>query len=359
MKKIIAILVVVFLMPVQSSCAREPQVQQRNEQQAGGDSTNDGAAVESDQPLVQLGTIRDNRISESSGLARSFTAEGAYWTHNDSGNAPVVFLLAPDGRLLAEVNIEGVENRDWEAMTSVSLNGAGFLMIGEVGDNSKRYRSYRLLMISEPAVSDEVRSAIREDVEGFQPTVFAGGAMQFEFTYKDGRHNCEAIAYDESAGKVWLVEKVYVDDQRETPPGIYCIDFGLSEEEFGRAARGVVALPQARRIADFPVRNVTGMSISPDGRRMLIRTYLAGFLYSREESESWAEVLQNQRPQNIALPIQRQGEAVCFSCDSDSIVVTSENTRQAIWQINLAAQLNSGRNTDTTEEEAAVSGNDG
>ena len=350
------VLLAAFIIPLNSSCAPGVQAQAERNQSEGETDRDDDA------PLVQLGTVRDSRISESSGLARSSAAEGAYWTHNDSGNAPEIYLLAPDGRLLAEVAIEDVQNRDWEAMSSVSVNGANFIMIGEVGDNARRYRVYRLLLIPEPLLSDDVLRAVKEDVDGFESQKYTATALQFEFTYEDGRHNCEAIAYDSVGKKVWLVEKVYADDQREAAPGIYSIDFNLTDEMLQQARGDGVSLPQASRVADFPVRNVTGMSISAEGNRLLIRTYLAAFFYSRDEERSWAEVLAEDRPANIGLPLQRQGEAVCFSSDSDHFVVTSESTRQAIWQVNLRAQLDPPAETvpaDEDEDAGGTSNEDG
>ena len=43
-------------------------------------------------------TIKDPRITESSGLARD-VAGGLYWTVNDSGADGVVYGLAPNGRV--------------------------------------------------------------------------------------------------------------------------------------------------------------------------------------------------------------------------------------------------------------------
>ena len=37
----------------------------------------------------------------------------------------------------------------------------------------------------------------------------------------------------------------------------------------------------------------------------------------------------------LPMPLQHQGEAICFSSDSQSVLVTSERAKQPIWKINI------------------------
>ena len=127
-----------------------------------------------------------------------------------------------------------------------------------------------------------------------------------------------------------MVEKVYVEVKQKIPPGIYVLPLSLT-------ATGTASKPiAAKRIANFPIRNVTGMDFSPDGKRLIIRNYLTAHLYSRLENETWEEAINTSNPETVVLPLQRQGEAVCFTRDSKALILTSELTRQSIWQVDLA-----------------------
>ncbi len=44
-------------------------------------------------PSEQLSLLEDKAINESSGLARSQHHPDHYWTHNDSGDTPRLFLI--------------------------------------------------------------------------------------------------------------------------------------------------------------------------------------------------------------------------------------------------------------------------
>ena len=74
-------------------------------------------------------TLRDDRITESSGLARD-VAGGLYWTVNDSGSDGTVYGVEPDGTLrgtlnyrAAPVDVEAVAVRE------------DTLYVADIGDN--------------------------------------------------------------------------------------------------------------------------------------------------------------------------------------------------------------------------------
>ncbi len=150
-----------------------------------------------------------------------------------------------------------------------------------------------------------------------------------EFTFNDGPHNCEAIGVDPLTQDIWLVEKIYFDSNLNRSPGIYVLNYP------GHAVGPQVAV----RVGNFPVRNVTGMAFSPDGKRLIIRNYFNAHLYQRRGNISWRETLIRDKPTAIPLPLQRQGEAICFTADSKAVIVTSESKKQPIWQIDIDVYL--------------------
>jgi hypothetical protein len=261
-------------------------------------------------------------VVESSGLARSCFVKNSIWTVNDSGHSNELLLLKTDGTLQAKVALEGARNVDWEAMAGFEFEGQPYLIVADVGDNLNRRESCQLYLLREPDLTADL--AFGDPLPIKKSVIVA----KIPFTYPDGPKNCEAIGVDVAGKQIWMVEKVYFTAVRKTPPGIYALPFSLDRNEDKRPL-------VAKRIADFRPRNVTGLDFSPDGKRLIIRNYLNAHLYNREGNEVWETVVSKTKPVTIVLPLQRQGEAICFAPDSQSVILTSELKSQPIWQVKL------------------------
>ena len=296
-------------------------------------------AAQEDSFLTIMGNNSSGEVVESSGLATSSYIENAIWTHNDSGHPSNLFMLGTGGKLIARVELKGAKNVDWEAMAQFDLNGESYLAVADVGDNSGRRKSCQIYLFREPKLTvdgnidqEKLKTPILKTVE----------ARKLEFTYPEGPRDCEAIAVDVLSKQIWLTEKVFYDARRTKVPGIYVLPLNLAEPD-----KPLVA----RRIADFPIRSVTGMAFSADGKRLIIRNYVNAHLYSRTGDESWEQVVSTSRPQTVVLPLQRQGEAICFSRDSKSVLLTSEVNRQPIWRVSLKTYLD--KTTDPPSKQSA------
>ena len=285
--------------------------------------------VKDEELLVSLGINSNPRLIESSGVSVCSFVENSIWTHNDSGHSPHLFLLKTNGVLLAKVKLNNARNVDWESMCRFKLKGKSYLMVGDVGDNLARRRDCQLYLIQEPDLSSKL-----PEKPGKEPIETSVNPIRLDFTYPDGARNCEAIAVDVVGKQIWLVEKIYLDKRGEDPPGMYVLP--LATKSFDKPI-------VAKRIADFPPCNVTGMDFSPDSRQLIIRNYLTAHLYSRVEDETWESVIKRTNPNVVVLPLQRQGESVCFTDDSKSIIVTSELSRQPIYRVNLKSDLKKPR----------------
>jgi hypothetical protein len=60
-------------------------------------------------------------VPEASGLAVSRRSNGIIWTHNDSGNASVLFALSPTGMVQTSMNVPA-RMRDWEDISAGQLS---------------------------------------------------------------------------------------------------------------------------------------------------------------------------------------------------------------------------------------------
>ena len=257
--------------------------------------------------------LRDKGIDESSGLDSSYERPSAIWTHNDSGGKDRAYLVdLKTGETAGEIEIKKSDNRDWEDISTFKINGTAYLMICDVGDNFKKRENCQLCLLPEPAFDKSVDSRKSDDW------------LNIEFTYEDGPRNCESVAVDAKAGKIILVEKIY--PEADGTPGIY-------EMPLPTTLTGPKQTLVAKRVGEIKTKNLTGMDISDDGRRLVLRNYPHGWVYEKGPDQSWAEVLGGEPPATITLPLQPQGEGVCFSADGKSILLSSENVKQPIWRL--------------------------
>ena len=288
-------------------------------------------------PLTYVGLLKDKNITESSGLAASALVADAYWTMNDSGNDNTLFLFGPKGQTLARCEMKNAENRDWEAMASIILDNRVCLLVADTGDNLRRRATSRLYCDWEPKCKIQYGKICKKNLR----------PVKIEFDFDGGTVNCEAIGYDAQSNSVFLVEKQFAEVEKHGAPKIYqlkvpveelqkALDKKLSGKEKKRARKLGDTL-HAHVVAELPVHGVTGMSFSPDGNRAVIRTYLDFHLYEKSTAadKPWAEFFKSHKPIALPLPLQAQGEAICFSADSKSVVVTSEKAGQAIWKIDI------------------------
>jgi hypothetical protein len=300
------------------------------------------AADQKEQPLIALGRIDDNRIVESSGVVSARPdpdgkPSNAIWTFNDSGGAPILFRVGVKGKTQATLRLNAVTNRDWETMCNFSVEQKRFLAIGDVGDNSFNRKSYQIYVCEEPIVKPKkLKKKKKRKIRDLETEV-----RTIDFKYEDGNHNCEAMSYNAEDNTFWFVEKVYVDDKRTTAPGFYVLpDPASVKSDPNKEGETKDKENIARRVGDFPVRNVTGMAFSPNGQRLVIRSYFGAWLYEKQVGEkqkgkTWLETITQTKPKMLALPLQSQGEAICFSPDSESLWVTSEMKNSIIWQVSL------------------------
>jgi hypothetical protein len=95
--------------------------------------------------VLQVGTIQNPDIAESSGLIPSRRGKGVYWTHNDSG-PDVLYALQADGTALSEFKITDAEIEDWEDIAGTP----GRLYLADIGNNDRNRSTVSVYAINEP-----------------------------------------------------------------------------------------------------------------------------------------------------------------------------------------------------------------
>lgn len=231
-------------------------------------------------------TIRDPRITESSGLAASRQHPGVFWTHNDQDEG--AFLYAVDGgtgRTVATITLTGVGTpRDIEA---IAVGPGNRLFVGDIGDNDGVVWDHVWVYeLPEPArLKDQ---SVR--------------ATQYVVKYADGPRDAESLVVHPKTGRVYVIDK---------------------QEEGGHLYEGPADLSASGTNVFRPAAPVdlwaTDAAFSPDGRRLAVRGYFGGIWYDWNGGKL-------KRRGRLSVPLQGQGESVTYSTDGTRLLYGSEGT---------------------------------
>ncbi|MCF3963111.1 esterase-like activity of phytase family protein [Streptomyces fuscigenes] len=242
-------------------------------------------------------TIKDPRITESSGLAASRLHPGVYWTHNDSGDGPYIYAVdSRTGETVARVTLRGVGSpRDVEA---ISLGPDGDLYVGDIGDNlDGAWDHVWIYRFPEPKRLGD------QSVD----------ATQFTVKYADGPRNAESLMVDPTTGRVYIASK------NEDGGGLY----------EGPARLTATGTNVFRRIARVPW--VTDGAFSPDGKRLVLRSYLGAYGYAWKDGRPGATF-------PVSAPFQQQSESVTFTRDGKALMFGSEGRDSEVKRVDLKGE---------------------
>ncbi|GAU64836.1 hypothetical protein SSP35_01_01720 [Streptomyces sp. NBRC 110611] len=245
-------------------------------------------------------TISDPRITESSGLAASRTHPGIYWTHNDSDDGPYVYAVdSRTGRTVARITLRGIGTpRDVEG---ISVGPDGAVYVGDIGDNlGGTWDHVWIYRFPEPR---ELRDA----------TVTA---TQYTVTYADGPRDAEALMVHPRTGRVYIASK-----KQDGSGALY----------EGPARLSATGTNTFRKVAPADLW-VTDGAFSPDGTRLVLRSYFGARLYRWQGGG-------HPGPEDlgsVGVPIQRQGESVSFTPDGRTLMYGSEGRDSHVTPVGLS-----------------------
>jgi hypothetical protein len=259
-------------------------------------------------------TIIDPRIAESSGLALSPTRDGVLWTHDDSGNPPLLFALGPSGRVTGTVRISGVPDVDWEAMAGFrDGSGGSWLAVADIGDNAAQRSAVEVDVVPEPARPGDV-------VE--QPR------LRLRLRYPDGPRDAETLLVDTVRRRMFVVSKGLLTGTAYAVPA----SAWDGRVPASAATRSATLMP----VGTVPLTLVTDGTVTAGGT-VLLRTYGELAVFDAFPIDAGPRVL---RPRaTTALPGQQQGEGLALEPDGRSVLLSSEGTRQPVLRFALPIEL--------------------
>ncbi|MER6997575.1 WD40 repeat domain-containing protein [Streptomyces sp. NPDC000410] len=232
-------------------------------------------------------TIKDPRITESSGLAASRVHPGVYWTHNDQDEPRVFAVDAKTGETVATVTLSGVgKPRDMEA---ISIGPDGYVYVGDIGDNADSWKHVWIYRFPEPRALKDITVQ----------------ATQYVVQYEGGPRNAEAMMVHPKTGRVYIASK------HEDGGGLY--------EGPARLATGATNV--FRRIGEVPW--VTDGAFSPDGTELVLRSYFSARGYAWSGGR-----LGKEHP--VGAPIQGQSESVTYTSDGSALMFGTEGEQSEV-----------------------------
>ncbi len=242
-------------------------------------------------------------LTESSGVAASRLQPGVLWTHNDSGNDPVIYATDTLGRDIGSFAVTGAINEDWEAISigpCGTMRRESCLFIGDIGDNGSRRHDITIYRIPEPRV-----------VPGSARRRATARATALRARYPDGPRDAEAM-FVSSAGNLYILNK----------GGGAIRLYGIPATSW--RSRRPITLRALGRVPIVPesaaLRLVTDASLSPDGVHVAVRTYREVFFLRLDRNR----LIPGNPPRACdTFGIQLQGEGVAW-LEADRLVLTAE-----------------------------------
>ncbi|MFE6128801.1 WD40 repeat domain-containing protein [Streptomyces sp. NPDC056437] len=262
-------------------------------------------------------TIKDPRVTESSGLAASRAHPGVYWTHNDQDEPRVFAVDARTGKTVATITLRGVGTpRDMEA---ISVGPDGKVYVGDIGDNlNGSWDHVWIYTFPEP-------KALRD---------MTVNATQYTVTYADGARNAEALMVHPKTGRVYIASK------NEDGGGLY-----EGPAQLARSGTNTF-----RRIAEVPW--VTDGAFSPDGKELVLRSYFSARGYEWTNGRLGAD-------HRVKAPIQGQAESVTYTTDGKALMFGTEGEQSEVERVPLGKDEASGGTSPSGKDGASGGGGSG
>jgi len=256
--------------------------------------------------------LRNVAVNESSGVAAGARHKDIYWTHNDSGDGPNLFAFDREGKDWGTFTLEGVTVRDCEDIAIRHSRGRSHLYLGDIGDNNRQRQEIVVYRFAEPAPNKN---------GGIHPI------PHFEtirLKYPDGAFDCETLMVHPKTGDLYLVTKAQDGQSRV---------YKLSDPRPSNSVQTLQYVATVEFSGSTPAdRLTTGGEIAPDGSRLVIRTYLAAWEFTLPRGQRFDAIFRST-PRRVALPIQPQGEAICYTIKGKTWVITSESAPCTVMEI--------------------------
>ena len=152
-------------------------------------------------------------------------------------------------------------------------------------------------------------------------------AEAFHLTYPNGARDVEAMLVHPKTGEFILVSKEYSGKAQ-----VY--EYPSPLDPGRRVPVDLVAELDLSRLG--PVASaVTDGSVSPDGRRVVLRTYSSALEYDLTSDASLTSIWPRQQPRLMPLDDGAQGEGITYRADGKALLTVGEIVPAVLYQAEL------------------------
>jgi hypothetical protein len=254
------------------------------------------------EPGAKLAELKNKNLREVSGLAASINNPKLLWAHNDHGNNPEIFLVDENLDIKLTCSLAGVENRDWEDITT----GPGpdpsknYIYVGDIGDNEGVYKYKYVYRLEEPTWSAAAQNKM---------TITAVDKITFELS--DKAKDTEALLLDPATKNLYLISK------RENPVHLYELKYPY----------GTTEALTAEKIMSIPLTTIVAADISAKGDAILMKDYGHVYYWTVPSSTKVPDALK-EPPREIAYVKEPQGESIAWAKDGSGFYTLSESVKK-------------------------------
>jgi hypothetical protein len=263
-------------------------------------------------PTKDLGILSNLEIDEASGMVASWRNPGSYWVINDSEDINRIFLVDEAGQGKVEFLINGVRNRDWEALGRwQNKTGQTYIYIADIGDNASNQSVYSIHRFLEPSI------ALSNPL-----TRVINGTQTIHFQLPDGSRDLECLLVDQISGDMFVISKR--EDRKHLyriPANAFIDEDKLHNAEFIRELN--FSVPTSNLALLKQLYFITGGDVAASNEEVVVRNYLEIYYWKKAKNESLADALR-RKPQIVPSALEPQGEAVAFDRDGNGYTTISE-----------------------------------
>jgi hypothetical protein len=291
-----------------------------------------------------VGRLDRRDLTEASGAAASTRQAGILFTINDAGHKPILYATDRTGADRGAWAVTGANNIDWESISigactpagAAGGNAARCVYIGDTGDNDSRIPTRTIYRIPEPNALPADKAADGGKGKGNKSSravLETPKAEALVYTYPGGPIDVEAM-YVAPDGAVMLVSK----RERKDAAGRLrpALVFRLQPSAWGSGSPAVAQLVDSLPIVpgSGSGREITDAALSPDGRRVAVRTYSQLFVFTADPATGRIQTAVPPARCNLVPLGAGHGEGVTWNGTSEELILTNEGKGGEIHVVN-------------------------
>ena len=253
--------------------------------------------------LVPAACHSKDLISENSGLAPCSAGTEFFWTINDSGSAPKIFVIGADGKVHGNgITLTQRRNIDWECITR---DPAGNLIIGDVGNNRSNRKNLVFYIVPEPKNLSIPFTEKSRKISFYYPS-------QDDFVPANNKnYDCESC---------FAVDSDFIY--------FFTKHWGNTESVLWRVKTDTEDYQPAQPLVRFDAHGlVTDAAVSPAQKKLAVLMYHGLWIFEIENSkiEPRERFFNNPKFYKISPPIRDwQTEGIAF-LDESTLLISAES----------------------------------